>query len=151
MALNAKRKSVKIPHRSVVDFAAMKARLGLATDEFRKTIEAARKLAALPLPDQAAQDFFTDLFVTELEASPARIKEGKHTGFNKVLALFGGEGKGSQLISRAGTAWGAVNAVTEYVDQHAKAASSENRLANAWWGDGDAFKSAAMAKALALV
>ena len=150
MALDGKRKSIKISHRSAFDDAHVKSQLGLTQGAFAKMVSAARKLAALPLADQAAQDFFADLLITEVDANPDRIKEGKHVGFNKILALFGGEGKGSQLPGRAGTAWGAVNAVTEYVDQHVKSANSENRLVNAWWGDGDSLKSAAMAKALVL-
>lgn len=151
MALDGKRKSIKIPHRSVIDVATMKTRLGLANGEFKKMVEAAKALAKIRLDAMASRKFFEDLFVVETAAKPERIEAGKHAGYNKVLELFNGAGKGSQLISRAGTAWGAVNAVTEYVDQHAKADNSENRLANAWWGDGDHLKTVALQKALALV
>jgi len=44
-----------------------------------------------------------------------------------------------------------VNAVTEYVDHHAKAASASLRMDKAWFGAGDQLKTAAFSKALALV
>mgnify|MGYP002132466631 CR=1 FL=1 len=151
MALDAKRKSIRITHRSAIDVDKIKLRLGLSAGEFRKMVEAARALAKVKMDQLAAQAFVKDLLVVNADANPDRIDEGKHAGFNKIMALFGGEGKGSGLKGRAGTAWGAVNAVTEFVDQHAKAANAENRLVNAWWGDGDALKSIAMRDALALV
>lgn len=151
MALSGKRKSVKIPHRSVADAAKMKEQLGLSVGSFKAMVEAARVLAGIKMSSERAHDYFAELFVVEADAKIERIANGQHTGYNKVMSLFNGEGKGAQLVSREGTAWGAVNAVTEYVDQHAKAATAENRMVNAWWGDGDALKTSALQKALALV
>jgi len=43
----------------------------------------------------------------------------------KVQELYEGRGRGSQLDSARGTAWGLLNAVTEYVDHERRARSIE--------------------------
>lgn len=152
MALDEKnRVEVRINHRSVFDAAAVKAQLGIATGAFAAQLKAARALAKTSMTEEAAANFFAKLLVDVMKMSQNRIDEGKSVGFNKVMGLFNGEGLGATLPGRAGTAWGAVNAVTEYVDHHAAAASAENRMENAWWGDGAALKAAALASALATV
>ena len=152
MAMEEKAKrEVNITHRARFDAAAVKAQLGLATGNFKASVQAARALAKKAMGDQAAQDFIAGLLVTNAAANLERIDKGEHAGFNKIMALFNGEGKGSQLPGRAGTVWGAVNAVTEYVDHHQKAASAENRMANALWGEGNTFKVRTLEAGLALL
>ena len=58
------------------------------------------------------------------------------------MALFNGQGKGSQLSSAKGTVWGLVNAVTEFVDHH-RGRTTDTRIDRAWFGDGQNIKSAA--------
>jgi hypothetical protein len=65
-----------------------------------------------------------------------------------VLSLFMGDGKGSSMRGVQNTAWGWVNAVTEYVDQHARAQSLDNRLDSSWFGVGDRVKKHALQSAL---
>ena len=48
-----------------------------------------------------------------------------------------------------GTAWGWINACTEYADWHIRARSDENRFASAQWGPGAALKAKALDLALA--
>lgn len=145
------RVEVRVSHRSVFDAAAVKARMGIATDVFAAQVKAARALAKVKLAEEQAKEFFAKLLIEVADLSKTRIEEGKSVGFNKVMALFNGEGKGSELKGRAGTVWGAVNAMTEYVDHHAAAATAENRMENAWWGDGATLKEAALKAGLALV
>ena len=67
-----------------------------------------------------------------------------------VYGLYAGEGKGSELASAAGTAWGLLNGVTEYIDQHRRARSADHRLDSAWFGPGAAIKEKAFHEALKL-
>jgi hypothetical protein len=68
-----------------------------------------------------------------------------------VRGLYEGRGKGSLLGSAAGTAWGLVNSVTEYVDHHRRARSGDHRRDAAWFGQGATLKTKAWDEALVLV
>ncbi len=57
---------------------------------------------------------------------------------------------GGTLAGAEGGAWGVVNAVTEFVDHHARASTDSHRLASAWFGRGDNLKTVAFEKALAI-
>lgn len=150
MALDEKHDiDIRVSHRAKFDAAAVKARLSLAPGNFAARIKIARQLAQEKMNDKAAAEFVAKLLIAKAEAKQERIDAGEHAAFNKIMALFKGDGLGAQLKGRAGTAWGAVNAVTEYVDHHAKAASAENRMDSAFWGDGAALKNAAFALAAA--
>lgn len=69
----------------------------------------------------------------------------------KVQAMYEGQGRGSELASSAGTAWGLLNAVTEFVDHEKRARSQEFRLDSAWFGQGANLKQRALDHALQLV
>jgi hypothetical protein len=69
----------------------------------------------------------------------------------KVQSLYEGQGKGAAMDSASGTAWGLLNAVTEYVDHEKRARSQEYRLDSAWFGQGAALKQRALDHALQLV
>ena len=68
-----------------------------------------------------------------------------------VHALFAGAGKGAELAAASGTAWGLLNAVTEFVDHDRRARSQDYRLDSAWFGQGAAIKGRALDKAVALI
>lgn len=68
----------------------------------------------------------------------------------KVQSLYEGRGRGSQLEAANGTAWGLLNAVTEYVDHERRARSNEYRMDSAWFGQGAVIKQKALDAALAL-
>jgi hypothetical protein len=69
----------------------------------------------------------------------------------KVVSLFTGQGRGSDFSSAKGTAYGLLNAVTEFVDHERKAKNTDYRLDSAWFGQGAALKQKAMELALDLV
>ena len=52
-------------------------------------------------------------------------------------------GKGQDTKAARGTVWGALNGMTRYVDHEKQARSDESRLQAAWFGPGDALKTAA--------
>ena len=59
--------------------------------------------------------------------------------------------KGAHLDAAKGTAWGLLNAVTEYVDHERRARSTEYRVDSAWFGQGAVIKQRALDTALQLV
>ena len=143
MAIREGKASVKVSHRSVFDPEAVREFMGLnsaAWDSFRHTIV---RLANKPIVAEQAEDITAKLFATA--PAPAAVEAAREmAGYTKVLALFNGEGKGSQLDGVHGTAWGLLNAVTEYADHHVRARSDENRFVSAQWGPGAALKAKAL-------
>jgi len=57
---------------------------------------------------------------------------------------------GADLSSANGTAWGLVNAVTQFVDHERRARSQDYRLDSAWFGQGAIIKAKAYQEALKL-
>jgi hypothetical protein len=57
---------------------------------------------------------------------------------------------GQDLATAQNTLWGAVNAVTYYVD-HARSGSTAERLDDSWFGAGSALKDKAWASAISLI
>ena len=102
----------------------------------------ARTLANIKVDFERAEHLTTQL-VMKANEETARAS----AGFTRIMGLFNGAGKGSGLETAHDTAWGWLNAVTEYADHHSRTRSVENRTASALWGAGDAMK----AKALELV
>ena len=132
----------KVSHRSV--FVADDARNAVeaAHAEFGAFMTAARYLATVKVDQEWAEHHTVQLLMkTNEEVTRASA------GFNRIMGLFNGEGKGSNFETAHDTAWGWLNACTEYVDHYVRTRSTENRTASALWGPGDALK----AKALALV
>lgn len=70
---------------------------------------------------------------------------------SKVTALFEGHGKGAELASSKGTAFGLLNSITEFVDHERRAQSADHRLESAWFGQGAALKEKALDQALLMI
>jgi hypothetical protein len=62
------------------------------------------------------------------------------------MDLFHGKALGSNLESANGTAWGLVNAVTEFYDFRSGSRTSDARLDSAWFGRGSQVKEAVFAE-----
>ena len=142
-------KQVKVSHRSVFDASAVKGKLGISVEDFETFIAKARCLALQNVTRTDAIEFLMPLF--ELTREDIREPSRKTAGFEKVMSLFDGRGKGAQLQSASGTAWGLVNAVTEFVDHHRGngGTTRDNRLDYAWFGLGDTLKTTAFDTAVA--
>jgi hypothetical protein len=68
----------------------------------------------------------------------------------KVQELYDGRGKGAELASSKSTAFGLLNAVTEYIDHERRSKSEDHRMDSAYWGVGATTKQKALETALAL-
>jgi phage/plasmid-like protein (TIGR03299 family) len=135
---------VKISHRTEFDPEQVKQFMGLneaAWDAFRHQIT---RLANIPVDPTKAEE------LTEMVLGGGE-KVIASAGYNKILDLFDGAGKGAKLDGVYGTGWGYVNAVTEYVDHWTRARSDENRFVSAQWGPGADVKQRAVNAVLALV
>jgi phage/plasmid-like protein (TIGR03299 family) len=148
IATNEGGKQVKVSHRSVFDASAVKGRLGITVEDFETFIAKARTLALSQVTRQEAREFLMPIF--ELTNEDLAKGGRKVNGYEKVMDLFLTSGKGSQMAGVNHTAWGLVNAVTEYVDHHRGngGTTRDNRLDYAWFGAGDVMKTEVFDKAL---
>jgi len=145
MALKGK-SAFKVSHRSV--FVADDARdaIEAANTEFSSFMETARSLAKLKIDADKAEDMTVKLLT---KSSEAVARES--AAFDRIMALFNGEAKGSNFETSHDTAWGWLNACTEHFDHHVRARTDENRKASALWGPGDAMKAKAFELAVSLI
>lgn len=141
------REQFVVSHRSEFDPERVKDALALRGElSLSQYIQEARALADRPVNVFEAEDFVAKLLGIEYTKADNTPK-----AFQKIISLFYGEGMGSKLVGTEGTAWGLVNAATEYVDHHVKARSLDNRMDSAWFGSGAQIKAKAMQMAQELV
>jgi phage/plasmid-like protein (TIGR03299 family) len=146
---NGSKDVVSIRHNTKFDAGLVKSQLGL-DDAWSSFAADAAALSQRKVAEKEVKEF---IYRVMGDAKLEMDKQSDYTAkcMNKVLALYNGDGRGAGLSSAKGTAWGLVNAVTEYADHHARAHSDATRLNNAWFGTGELMKRAAMSEALLLV
>lgn len=157
-ALGGAEDRISISHRSVFDPKAIKIRMGLQDQLWAKFRNNMTRLANVALTDDDAKDIVASMFMNPAveEASKAIAKaKGEEkkdpAGYTKIMELFRGGAKGSDLDGVRGTAYGLLQATTEYADHHVRASSADNRFASAQWGVGRDLKVGMAQKLLALV
>lgn len=139
---------IRVPHSAKFDADKVKAQLGIVEGRWETFTEEVNALAERKVSRKDAVEWLVKVFgdaskpVEEQENAKARTMQ-------QVMTLFEGHGRGSDLRSADGTAWGLVNAVTEFVDHH-RGRSASTRLEAAWFGDGASTKRKAWNSALAL-
>jgi phage/plasmid-like protein (TIGR03299 family) len=128
---------VSVRHNTEFNPNSFKAELGLnAVEVYTDFMDRMKGFANTSLSGARAEEIIEAMFAKKGVTVPIRATKG----FKTVLQLFNGVGKGSQIDGVAGTAWGLVNAVTEYSDFHIRAKNQEYRLDSAWFGAGHALK-----------
>jgi phage/plasmid-like protein (TIGR03299 family) len=132
---------VQVRHNSVFDASQVRCKLGEFNDAFKTFEHTAKYLASIKLSSAQAQSVFTKILGGD-NKKPSRAAA-------RALALFEGSGIGAELESSKGTAWGALNAVTQLLDWET-ARTPDARMANAWFGGGVNVKSKVAEELLAL-
>lgn len=136
--------TIAVRHSTKFDPNSVKERLQKIDARFDAFAQAAELMARTAVTTKKAESFLESLLPTPLNGL---VQDSR--AYKQVLALFNGGAKGADLTSSRGTMWGLLNAVTEYVDHHARSSSDENRLESATFGAGDALKSRALDFAVA--
>jgi len=127
---------IKISHRSAFNADEVKRRLGISRETFAEFMDTMRTLAATPVSRIVAAKATVELFpTTRKDVDPVSTFP-----VQSVLSLFNGKARGSQFSGVQGTAYGWLQAVTEFVDHQARAHNNDNRLNNAWFGRGSDLK-----------
>lgn len=140
--------AVKVPHRSVFDPIAVKQQLGISVTAWDDYMYRLKQLSERTVKVSDAKHFMLRVFTDQRKAVNGNTHERAMT---KALSLFEGEGRGSELASAKGTAYGLLNAVTEFVDHERRARTTDHRLESAWFGQGAHLKRKALDEALLMV
>lgn len=151
ISLNGATRAIKVPHSTRFDPQAVKKELGIAVSQWDEFMYRMRTLAERKVQWHEAIGFFMDVLCGINAHAPIPEVLPNKRAMEKVQSLYEGKGRGSELVSARGTAWGLLNAVTEYVDHERRARSSEYRMDSAWFGQGALIKQKALDAALRLV
>ena len=138
--------AVKVPHSTRFDPEAVKKELAVGISAWDAFIYRMKALSERHVTAREAEVFTKRAF-----ALPAYSETAAEAATNAVLSLFHGNAIGASLESANDTAFGLLNAVTEYIDHSRRARSPSNRLDSAWFGQGAVIKQRALDAALQLV
>jgi len=152
IALGDNTGAVKVPHRSRFDAQAVKQQLGIAISSWDMFMVRTKAMANCKVKPETAEAYFKRVLTYPTSAAsggtPTAVND---RAIKSALDLFAGRGRGADLASASGTAWGLLNAVTEYVDHQRKARSDDYRRDAAWFGAGATIKQKAWDEALKLI
>lgn len=127
---------------------AVKRQLGLTVSAWEGFVDRMKQLCERPVDPDAAEALLRRVLTYAVPNAAPVVNEHAVTS---VRALYEGGGRGSQLASSRGTAWGLLNGITEYVDHHRRARSENHRRDAAWFGQGARIKRRALVEVLGLV
>lgn len=149
VALNGATGAIRVPHSTNFDAQAVKRQLGISVSQWDAFMYRMKTLSERKVKSHEALNYFLKVLCLSDEAADAALTNER--ALKKVQSLYEGQGRGAELSAAAGTAWGLLNAVTEYVDHERRARNAEYRLDSAWFGPGAAIKQRALDQALQLV
>ena len=150
IALNGASSAIKVPHSTNFDAQVVKQQLGIAVSQWDSFMYRMKTLAERKVKSHESMNYFLKVLCNaDVIVDPA-LGLMNERALKKVQALYDGQGHGSELDSANGTAWGLLNAVTEFVDHEKRARSQEYRLDSAWFGQGATLKQRALDYALQL-
>jgi len=144
--------TVKVPHRSQFDAQAVKRQLGIAVSSWDAFMVRMKALSERKVSDAVAEKFLRRVLTYSSTNTAERDAVAVNERAMKAVGqLYAGQGMGAGLSSASGTAWGLLNAVTEYCDHHRRARSEDHRRDAAWFGAGATLKQKAWDEAMKLV
>ena len=149
VALNGATGAIRVPHSTNFDAQAVKRQLGISVSQWDAFMYRMKTLSERKVKSHEALNYFLKVLCLSDEAADAALTNER--ALKKVQSLYEGQGRGAELSAAASTAWGLLNAVTEYVDHERRARNAEYRLDSAWFGPGAAIKQRALDQALQLV
>ena len=140
--------AVKVPHSTQFDAKLVKEELGIGFASWEIFMRDLKQLSQRTVSPDEVQTYFSAVLN---EPALLTLEAVGSKALQQVNELYNGAGMGSDLSSATGTAWGLVNAMTEYVDHHRRARNQDNRLDSAWFGQGALLKQKAFQQALTLL
>lgn len=147
MAVGDTTGAVKVPHSTKFDPQQVKQALGLGLSVWDRFMADMRQLADRPIHKFEAMNFLVGVLGNP---EVPLADQPNQKALQKVYNLYAGQGRGAELPSAKGTAWGLLNAVTQFVDHERRARSVDHRLDSAWFGQGAVIKAKAYREAMKL-
>lgn len=148
VALGASNGAVKVRHSRSFDAGAVKRQLGISVSTWSSFMYQMKGVSERKVKTHEAMNYLSRVFSDEKKGSSGNASDRTMA---KVMALFDGHGRGAELSSSKGTAFGLLNAVTEFVDHKRRARSVDYRLESAWFGQGATVKERALDQALMMI
>lgn len=147
VALGDSTGAVKVPHSTSFDPEAVKRKLGISVSSWDGFMYRMKNLSERKVKSTEAFNYFLRVFSDQ--TNPAGLTNER--AMTKAMSLYEGRGKGAELASSKGTAFGLLNSVTEFVDHERRARSVDHRLESAWFGQGATLKQKALNQALQMI
>ncbi len=150
IALNGAPSAIKVPHSTTFDAQLVKKQLGIAVSQWDTFMYRMKTLTERKVKSHESMNYFLKVLCqTDSHVDPAQGLMNERA-LKKVQAMYEGQGRGADLASASGTAWGLLNAVTEFVDHERRARNQDYRMDSAWFGAGASLKQRALDHALQL-
>jgi len=151
IAVNGSSQAIRVPHSTAFNPQQVKQQLGISVSQWSEFMYRMKMLSERKVKPKEAQQYFLEVICSTDTDMQDRKQLPQHRALQKVQDLYQGQGRGAQLVSAQDTAWGLLNAVTEFVDHEKRARSTDHRLDSAWFGQGATLKQKALDHALQLV
>jgi phage/plasmid-like protein (TIGR03299 family) len=148
VALGASNGAVKVRHNTAFDAQSVKRQLGISVSTWNSFMYQMKGLSDRMVKTHEASNYLLRVFSDERKTGSGNASDRTMA---KVMTLFDGHGRGAELASSKGTAFGLLNAVTEFVDHERRARGADHRLESAWFGQGAALKEKALDQALLMI
>ena len=139
--------AVKVRHSTTFDPVAVKAQLGISVSSWDGFMYQMKALSDRKVKTTEAFNYFLRVFSDQNNAAGITNERA----MTKAMSLYEGQGRGAELASSKGTAFGLLNSMTEYVDHESRARSTDHRLNSAWFGQGATLKQKALDQALIMI
>lgn len=124
-------------HHTAFNADKLKTQLGVYNELNASLEHDANILASKRLSRSQAVELLCKIYANQ--DTPEGLSTRQGNIIKNVFNLYNGSGYGSSLASADGTAWGLLNAVTQYTD-HEQGHSINNKIRSSWFGQGDTFK-----------
>lgn len=162
---------VKVPHSTKFDADKVKQQLGISVRAWEEHMYEMKQLTQRKVSQMEASAYFDAVFnnstmnnvldqedniiqfyrdvATQAAQVNAKEKaEPNAKAMTKAMDMFNGQGRGAELSSAKGTAYGLLCSITEFIDHERRAMSTDHRLDSAWFGAGASIKQRGLEQAL---
>jgi phage/plasmid-like protein (TIGR03299 family) len=133
--------TISMNHAAKFNPEKMRQDLGIALNAWDRFMISARKMAGVKVNAETADHYLTTLMFSVTPNTMLATEESLRAtkGYREIMALFQGGQLGTGQDAIDGTAWGLLNATTQYID-HGRGTKQDTRLESAWFGQGAKFK-----------